>query len=206
MASCSPCRFMFGDYIRISVGMEPMPYPDCERERAGLRGYRVSRVAGAARRAGLRGYRVSRAAGVVRRAVLRGYRVSQAAGVVRRAVLRGYRVSRAAGAARRSVLRGYRVSQAAGVVRRSVLRGYWVSRAAGVVRRAGLRGYLVNRAAEAARPVFRCDLVRRCDLWLLRQGRTRHRFSNAICCGPPLALSRALCRICAATAVRLRTA
>lgn len=42
MASCSPCRFMFGDCIRISVGMEPMPYPDCERERAGgLRGGRA---------------------------------------------------------------------------------------------------------------------------------------------------------------------
>lgn len=173
MASCSPCRFMFGDYIRISAGMEPMLYPDCERERAGgLRGYLVGRAAEAARRAGLRGYRVSRAAGVARRAVLRGYRVSQAAGVVRRAVLRGY----------------------------------WVSRAGGAAWRAGLRGYLVNRAAGAARPVFRCDLVRRCDLWLLRQGRTRHRCSNAICCGPPLALSRALCWICAATAVRLRTA
>lgn len=39
MASCSPCRFMFGDNIMISAGMEPMLYPDCERERAvGLRG------------------------------------------------------------------------------------------------------------------------------------------------------------------------
>ncbi len=167
MASCSPCRFMFGDNIMISAGMEPMLYPDCERERAvGLRGGHPS------------GYRVNRAAGVARRAVLRGYRVSQAAGAVRRAVLRGYRVSRAAGA-----------------VRRAVLRGYWVSRAAG-----------------AARPVFRCDLVcccdlvRRCDLWPLRHSRTRHRCSIAICCSTPLALSRALCRICAATAVRLRTA
>lgn len=58
MASCSPCRFMFGDYIRISAGMEPMLYPDCERERAG----------------GLRGGRACVAIGLVGRPELRGGR------------------------------------------------------------------------------------------------------------------------------------
>ena len=184
-----------------------MLYPDCERERAGgLRGGRACVATGSVGRS------ACAAGGPAWRAGLRGYRVSRDAGAAWRAGLRGYRVSRAAGVARRAGLRGYLVSRAAGAARRAGLRGYRVSRAAGVAWRAGLRGYLVNRAAGAARPVFRCDivcrcdLVRRCDLWLLRQGRTRHRCSNAICCGLPLALSCALCRICAATAVRLRTA
>lgn len=56
MASCSPCRFMFGDNIRISAGMEPMLYPACERERAvGLRGGRACMDTGSVGRAELRG-------------------------------------------------------------------------------------------------------------------------------------------------------
>ena len=56
MASCSPCRFMFGDNIMISAGMEPMLYPDCERERAGgLRGGRACAATGSIGQPELRG-------------------------------------------------------------------------------------------------------------------------------------------------------
>lgn len=73
MASCSPCRFMFGDYIRISAGMEPMLYPDCERERAGgLRGGQACMDTGSVGRAELRGGRACAAIWSIGQPELRG--------------------------------------------------------------------------------------------------------------------------------------
>ena len=90
MASCSPCRFMFGDYIRISVGMEPMLYPDCERERAvGLRGGRACVATGSVGRPELRGGRACAATGSVGRAELRGGRACAAIWSIGQPELRG---------------------------------------------------------------------------------------------------------------------
>ncbi len=73
MASCSPCRFMFGDNIMISAGMEPMLYPDCERERAGgLRGGLACVAIGSVGRPELRGGRACAAIWSIGQPELRG--------------------------------------------------------------------------------------------------------------------------------------
>ena len=90
MASCSPCRFMFGDNIMISAGMEPMLYPDCERERAGgLRGGQSCAAIGSVRRPELCGGQSCVAIGSVGRPELRGGRACAAIWSIGQPELRG---------------------------------------------------------------------------------------------------------------------
>ena len=107
MASCSPCRFMFGDNIRISAGMEPMLYPDCERERAvGLRDGRACAAIGSVRRPELCGGLACVAIGSVRRPELCGGQSCVAIGSVGRPEVRGGRACVATGSVGRPELRG----------------------------------------------------------------------------------------------------